>query len=303
VSAELDTLRRAADVTAGVAVTARGLRIGYDVAGRAAPVLDGVDLDLSPGERLAVVGLSGCGKSTLLHAIAGLLPPAAGEVRVDGRAVAEPGAARSGHAAYMFQQDLLLPWKTTLANAAFAARVAAPQGARDRGKRASWRQDLEARAADLLREFGLGEALTLLPRELSGGMRQRVALARTLLLGRGLVLLDEPFGSLDTLTRAEMHVWALDAMAMHPATWVLVTHDVHEAVLLADRVAVLSGGRLDGWLDVPLDEEQRRGLARWEAGAGAGGADGGAPQSEPRAAALERELVGHVRGLLRAGAA
>ena len=314
--------RGGAGRTAGAAVAVRGLRAGYAGEDEAAPVLAGVDLDLAPGERLAVVGQSGCGKSTLLHVLAGLLPPSAGEVRIDGQVVAAAdfgcsGAAGawSGHAAYMFQQDLLLPWKTALANAVFAAQVAAPplthgDGGRPRRRHRAPRAALEVQAGAILEEFGLGDALHLLPRELSGGMRQRVALARTLMLGRGLVLLDEPFGSLDALTRAEMRLWLLGAMANHPATWVLVTHDVHEAVLLGDSVAVLRGrpARLSGSVRVPLDDDERRALAQAEAGAPAASRPGPASHDPARPGSNEpcdteavvRELVAHVRALLAA---
>jgi ABC-type nitrate/sulfonate/bicarbonate transport system ATPase subunit len=159
--------------------------------------------------------------------------------------------ARADHAAYLFQQDLLLPWKTALGNAAFAALQARP--------RLGSKKQIETRARRLLEEFGMGEALGCLPHQLSGGMRQRVALARTLALDRGLVLLDEPFSSLDALTRAELHDWLLGVMGRHPATWVLVTHDVHEAVLLADRVAVLGGrpATIRGIVEVGLSRERR----------------------------------------------
>ena len=120
----------------------------------------------------------------------------------------------------------------------------------------------------MLREFGLGDNLGSLPRELSGGMRQRVALARTVLMDRGVILLDEPFGSLDAVTRAEMRLWLLDVMAAHPATWVLVTHDVDEAVLLGDQVAVLRGrpARLEGWAPATLSRARRRRIAAVAAG-------------------------------------
>ena len=286
-------------------------RAGPRDGGGGASVLAGLDFELGAGECLAIVGRSGCGKSTLLHVLAGLLPPTAGEVLVGGREVAaadwsaagSPGC-RSGHAAYMFQQDLLLPWKRVLANAVFAARVA-PE--RQGG-------DLEERAAAILREFGLEASMAALPRQLSGGMRQRVALARTLMLDRGLVLLDEPFGSLDAFTRAEMRRWLLDVMETHPATWVLVTHDVGEAVILGDHVAVLRGypACLQGWTDVPLSRSERRGLAAAEAGeaavegvgegvggsacgASSGGASGGAIAAREKVAALSvqvRRLLG-----------
>ena len=282
-----------------------GLTAGYGEPGGGPAVLDGVDFTLPAGRRLAVVGQSGCGKSTLLHVVAGLLSPWRGRVEVDGEVVEAPsgrgsGASRgSGHAAYMFQQDLLLPWKTALGNAVFAAGVArGPGGEAGSGRRGHAKPDVaavEARARTILAEFGLGDVLDALPRDLSGGMRQRVALARTLVLGRGLVLLDEPFGSLDALTRADMRRWLLDAMQEHPATWVLVTHDVHEAVLLGDTVAVLRGrpARLEGWYEVPLSDAQRRALARAEAGEvdEAAAAAASATESAQRADADEARLA------------
>jgi ABC-type nitrate/sulfonate/bicarbonate transport system ATPase subunit len=240
-----------------------GLAAGYG----AEPVLAGVDVRVPAGACLAVVGRSGCGKSTLLHVLAGLLPPLAGSVTVGGDVVAAAdwtGAGRpgcsAGHAAYMFQRDLLLPWKTAVQNVALPARLTA-RGAR--GGAGADPRALEARAGELLVEFGLADALQVAPAALSGGMRQRVALARTLLLDRGLILLDEPFGGLDAVTRAEMRHWMLEVMATHPATWVLVTHDVEEAVLLGDYVAVLHGrpARVDGWRPATLDRVARTRVA------------------------------------------
>jgi ABC-type nitrate/sulfonate/bicarbonate transport system ATPase subunit len=237
-------------VSEAAEVSVAGLAAGYGDSGRRGPrrrhesaslelVLDGVEFDLPAGDCLAVVGRSGCGKSTLLHVLAGLLAPSIGTVRAGGRIVAggewggrgAPGCS-AGHAAYMFQRDLLLPWKSALKNTVFTARMAArAEGSRRAGAaglEAVGRgdADLELRGRGLLEEFGLGDALDATPVELSGGMRQRVALARTVLMDRGLILLDEPFGSLDAVTRAEMRRWLLDVMAAHPATWVLVTHDV-----------------------------------------------------------------------------
>ena len=270
-------------------MTAEALKVSALSAGYGdddcARVLAGIDFELPAGECLAVVGRSGCGKSTLLNVLAGVHPPATGCVSAGGEVVAagdwrqtgSPGST-SGHAAYLFQQDLLLPWKGALANAVFAARVAAGRVARHE------RRYLEERAAGLLREFGLGDSLALLPGELSGGMRQRVALARTVLMDRGVILLDEPFGSLDAVTRAEMRLWLLDVMAAHPATWVLVTHDVDEAVLLGDQVAVLSGrpARLEGWSQARLSRARRRRIAAVAAGEPAGAGE------EPAGAARER---------------
>lgn len=266
---------------AAVSVTVRGLHAGYGGRQGHVPVVADLDIALTPGECLVVVGESGCGKSTLLHLLAGLIAPEAGEVLVDGHRVAaadfagdgQPGCS-SGHAAYMFQSDLLLPWKSVLGNTMFAAEVARDARRGERGRRPHPRGvgrhdrvELEERARTILREFGLSAVFDALPRELSGGMRQRVALARTLVLGRGLILLDEPFGSLDAFTRAELQGWLLDVMDAHPATWVLVTHDVREAVLLGDRVAVLAGrpARVEGLVPVPFDRAARRRLAAPEA--------------------------------------
>jgi ABC-type nitrate/sulfonate/bicarbonate transport system ATPase subunit len=276
-------------VSLAAEVSVAELAAGYGDSGRRGPrsriepaspelVLDGVEFDLPAGDCLAVVGRSGCGKSTLLHVLAGLLAPSKGTVWAGGRVVAgadrdgggAPGCS-AGHAAYMFQRDLLLPWKSALQNAVFMARMAArSEGAARREAGAPGDAGLERRGRGLLEEFGLGDALDAMPAELSGGMRQRVALARTVLMDRGLILLDEPFGSLDAVTRAEMRRWLLDVMAEHPATWVLVTHDVEEAVLLGDHVAVLHGrpARLEGWRRADLGRAARRRLAAAKEGEG-----------------------------------
>ncbi len=178
--------------------------------------LDGVDLPVPSGEVVAIVGPSGCGKSTLLELLAGLQEPDAGTVS------ASP-------AAFMPQRDLLLPWRDALANAGLALECAGASRAEAR------------RAAEpLFERFGLARFERARPAELSGGMRQRVAFLRTLLAGRPLLLLDEPFASLDAITRAEMQEWLADALVEEPRTVVLVTHDVEEALFLADRVVVLS---------------------------------------------------------------
>jgi putative hydroxymethylpyrimidine transport system ATP-binding protein len=300
--------RRGGRLNAAARVAMCGLSAAYPAGNGEGPVLAGVNVDLAPGERLAVVGASGSGKSTLLHVLAGLLAPVAGVAEVDGREV----EAGSGQAAYMFQQDLLLPWKTVLGNTVFAASVArAPRAAggsrslrppaRSGAHTRRLRRDArEAEARSILEEFGLGGALDVLPAQLSGGMRQRVALARTLMLGRGLILLDEPFGSLDTLTRAEMQRWLLDVMVKYPATWVLVTHDVREAALLCDRVAVLGGkpARLEHLVRVPLETADRWALAA--AGVPDSAAVGGAEDAAP--AATLRRAVADLHGLLAATA-
>ena len=188
--------------------------------------LDRLDLAVAPREVVGIVGPSGCGKSTLLELIAGLRQPSEGRIAVADEPEPEERLARC---AYMPQRDLLLPWLSALDNAALAVR--------NRGAR---RADARAAAAPLFERFGLGGFERARPTELSGGMRQRVAFARTLISGKPVLLLDEPFASLDALTRAEMQEWLAGALQAEPRTVVTVTHDVEEALYLADRVVVLS---------------------------------------------------------------
>lgn len=205
---------------------------------RRAPVqaLSDVTLHALPGELLAVVGPSGCGKTTLLELICGLQTPDAGTIEC-------PSAA------LMPQRDLLLPWLSALDNAALAPRIAHVPKPKARG-----------RARELFAELGLEGFEDARPGELSGGMRQRVAFLRTLLSGKSLLCLDEPFGALDAITRAEMQAWLGDALRQEPRTVVLVTHDVEEAVVLADRIVVLSPrpGRVSGELEVALGRPRSR---------------------------------------------
>jgi ABC-type nitrate/sulfonate/bicarbonate transport system ATPase subunit len=203
-----------------------------------APVraLADVTLHASPGELLAVVGPSGCGKTTLLELICGLQRP-------------DSGSIECAPAALMPQRDLLLPWLNAVDNAALALRIAHVPRTQARG-----------RATAMFAELGLSGFEQARPDELSGGMRQRVAFVRTLLSGKPLLCLDEPFGALDAITRAEMHGWLAEALAREPRTVVLVTHDVEEAVVLADRVVVLSPrpGRVVAELDVGLARPRSR---------------------------------------------
>jgi len=193
---------------------------------RRVTALEGIHLSVRQDEVLAVVGPSGCGKSTLLELIAGLQEPDEGAVSVAG---AREPAARRAACAYMPQRDLLLPWRDALGNAALALEC--------QGVRAA---EARRRAEPLFERFGLAEFEEAEPAELSGGMRQRVAFLRTLLAGRPVLLLDEPFASLDAITRAEMQQWLAGALLDEPRTVVLVTHDVEEALYLSDRVVVLS---------------------------------------------------------------
>ncbi len=191
----------------------------------ALPVLGQVDLDVTAGSVVALLGPSGCGKTTLFHLLAGLYPPDAGTIAVDGRVVTD----LRGLAAYQPQKDLLLPWRTALGNAAVGARLAGHS-----------RAGATRLAAGALARVGLAGFERTYPAALSGGMRQRVALARALLVARGLLLLDEPFAALDALTRMDLHALLLDLQAEARPTTLVITHDAEEAVLLADRVAVLS---------------------------------------------------------------
>ena len=198
--------------------------------------LRGLTLRVAANEIVAVVGPSGCGKSTLLELVCALQVPDAGRVE-------------AGPAVYMPQRDLLLPWASALDNAALPLRV---HGAS--------RSEARERARPAFAAFGLAGFEAARPAELSGGMRQRVAFLRTLLAGKPVLALDEPFASLDALTRAEMQSWLAGALLREPRTVLLVTHDVEEAVVLADRVVVLSPrpGRVVAELAVPLPRPRSR---------------------------------------------
>jgi NitT/TauT family transport system ATP-binding protein len=188
--------------------------------------LDGVSLAVAAGTVTGVVGPSGCGKSTLLELIAGLDEPSAGTLAVAGRA--DP-ADRLDRCALMPQSDLLMPWRDALGNASVAIENAG-----------GGRRSARAAARPLFERLGLAGFERTRTWELSGGMRQRVAFARTLLAGKDVLLLDEPFGALDAITRAELQEWLRGALAAEPRTTVLVTHDIEEALLVCDRVAVMS---------------------------------------------------------------
>jgi ABC-type nitrate/sulfonate/bicarbonate transport system ATPase subunit len=207
-----------------------------NVRGRSVKALEGLSVRAVRGELLAVVGPSGCGKSTLLELLCGLRSADAGSI------VCPP-------AVLMPQRDLLLPWLSALDNAGLALRIAGLSRARARG-----------RARALFAELGLDGFERARPHELSGGMRQRVAFLRTLLSGKPVLCLDEPFGALDAITRGEMQEWLARTLAREPRTVVLVTHDVEEAILLADRVVVLSPrpGSTIAQLEVEMERPRGR---------------------------------------------
>jgi NitT/TauT family transport system ATP-binding protein len=207
--------------------------------------LDAVSLEIPDAHFTCLVGASGCGKSTLLNIMAGLIEPTAGEVLVDGRAIDGPGADRG----MVFQSYTLYPWMTVRRNVEFGPKL--------KGMARAERREL---ASSLIEEMGVAEFADSYPKELSGGMKQRVAIARALANDPQVLLMDEPFGALDALTRADMQRWLAQALARERRTVLLVTHDVEEAVLLADRIAVLSPrpGRVLGLLDVPAPRPRSR---------------------------------------------
>jgi ABC-type nitrate/sulfonate/bicarbonate transport system ATPase subunit len=222
--------------TASEAIAIEGVYRVFRTRGRELQALAGMSLHARVGEVVSVVGPSGCGKSTLLELICALQSPDAGIVR-------------SLPAALMAQRDLLLPWLGALDNAGLALRAAGASRAQARAVARPWFERL-----------GLAGFEHARPAELSGGMRQRISFLRSLLAGKPVLALDEPFASLDALTRAEMQGWLEGALAAERRTVVLVTHDVEEAVLLADRVVVMSPrpGRCVGELEVALPRPRRR---------------------------------------------
>jgi len=219
-------------------------------------VLDGVSLDVAPGEFVSVLGPSGSGKSTLFGVLAGLLAPDAGEVA-------------TGSVAYMPQKDLLFPWRSVLDNTTLGLEVAG-----------MGRREARARARELFEPFGLTGFEHSRPEELSGGMRQRAALLRTVVQDREVLLLDEPFGALDSLTRTTMQEWLEEVRARFGWTVLLITHDVREAVFLSDRVVVLSPRPATVRADVVVDLPRPRSLETI---------------TDPRFAAAEAELLAVLR--------
>jgi NitT/TauT family transport system ATP-binding protein len=201
--------------------------------------LDGVNLSVENGEFLSIVGQSGCGKSTLLMIIAGLIPLSAGEVRVGGHAVTEPLT----DVGIVFQRDLLFDWRSVLGNVMLQAEI-----------RGLDRNAAREKALDLLDKVGLKKFAAYFPWQLSGGMRQRVAICRALLHEAKLLLLDEPFGALDALTRDQMNLDLQRVWWSERRTAMLVTHSISEAIFLSDRVATMSGrpGRIVSEVDIKL---------------------------------------------------
>jgi NitT/TauT family transport system ATP-binding protein len=224
----------------GMGLTLRDVKLGYG----GEPVVNGLDLDVASGEILVLTGPSGCGKSTVLRALAGLLRPDGGEVLADGTCVTTTSRDR----AMVFQDNALLPWRTVQSNIELALKLA--------GRPRKGRRD---EALKWVADVGLTGFEKYLPKSLSGGMRQRVQLARGLAGAPRAVMMDEPFGALDTQTRATMQRLLIDTWGAHPTTVVFVTHDVDEALLIGDRIAVLgrAGKPLRVLLDVPAPRDPK----------------------------------------------
>ena len=203
--------------------------------------LDGVSFTVNDHEIVALCGPSGCGKTTALRIAMGLEQASAGGVAVDGKPIAGCGYDRG----IVFQHAELLPWLTTLQNVMFGLEMKGVP-----------RREAEATAMSYLALVGLDKSAQRRPHQLSGGMKQRAGIARALAIDPGVLLMDEPFGALDSQTREALHVELLAIHARTRKTIVIVTHDIDEAVLLADRVVVLSAGRLQEVIDVPLPRER-----------------------------------------------
>lgn len=215
-------------------------------------VLDGIDLAVRPGEFVSVIGPSGCGKSTVFGIVAGLDSP-------------DSGSVSAPTCAHMPQKDLLFPWRSVLDNTALGLEVQQLP-----------KKQARARAAELFPRFGLAGFEDAQPHQLSGGMRQRAALLRTVVQDRSVLLLDEPFGALDSLTRTEMQTWLQDVWQQYRWTVLMITHDVREAVFLSDRVIVLSARPATVRREVVVDLPRPRELPI---------------VTSPEFAAVERELI------------
>jgi len=190
------------------------------------PVLQDVSVELHQGELVCLLGVSGGGKTTLFNVISGLLSPDQGRVLLDGEDI----TARPGHISYMLQKDLLLPYRTIEDNVALPLLI--------KGMK---KKQARSEVSPLFAQFGLEGTQKKYPAQLSGGMRQRAALLRTYMFSRDVALLDEPFSALDTITKSSIHKWYLDVMENIRLSTLFITHDIDEAILLSDRIYLLSG--------------------------------------------------------------
>ena len=219
----------------------------FETKGSTFTALAPLNLEVPAGKFISLIGPSGCGKSTIFNIVAGLQAPTTGRVLIDG----EDATGFIGQVGYMLQKDLLLPWRTVLDNVCLGMEI--------RGTPMAEARD---RAAPLLRKYGLGGFESLYPASLSGGMRQRAALLRTLLVDMDVVLLDEPFGALDAQTKAQMQEWLLQLFNDFGRTVVFVTHDVEEAVFLSDDIYVMASrpGRVIEQLPIDLPRPRDRSI-------------------------------------------
>ncbi len=208
------------------------------------PVLQDVSITLHRGELVCLLGVSGGGKTTLFHIISGLLQPDSGAVLLDGKDITH----QPGHISYMLQKDLLLPYRTIEDNVALPLLL--------QGKK---KQEARRQVSPLFAQFGLEGTQKKYPAQLSGGMRQRAALLRTYLFSQEVALLDEPFSALDTLTKSAVHRWYLDVMQNIQLSTLFITHDIEEAILLSDRIYLLSGspGEITGEIVVREPKPRR----------------------------------------------
>ena len=207
------------------------------------PVLKDISIELNKGELVCLLGVSGGGKTTLFHVISGLLQPEQGEVLLDGKNITN----QPGHISYMLQKDLLLPYRTIQDNVALPLLL---KGVK--------KKEARKQVSPLFTQFGLEGTQKKYPSQLSGGMRQRAALLRTYMFSQEVALLDEPFSALDTLTKSSIHRWYLEVMENIRLSTLFITHDIDEAILLSDRIYVLSGspGRIVG--EIIIEEPKPR---------------------------------------------
>lgn len=220
-------------------LSVQGITKQFDAGGNSLTAVQDVSFDIPQGAFVSILGPSGCGKSTLFNMIAGLLLPTAGDVRLDGRSV----IGQSGQVGYMLQKDLLLPWRSIEDNIILGQSL-----------RGVSKSKARAAAAPLIDRCGLAQFEKKKPHQLSGGMRQRAALLRTLLTGKDVLLLDEPFGALDAITRLQLQMTLISIWQETRKTILFVTHDVEEALLLSDEIIVLTErpGRVRARLSVDL---------------------------------------------------
>ena len=233
--------RRAGRATASATpiIEARGVSKAFRLEHDVVSALEGVDISIARGEFVSFVGRSGCGKSTFLNIVAGLLEPSTGTVSIAGEVVVEP----SRRVGFMFQSPVLLPWRTVESNVLMPAEVFGMDV-----------KEVRPKARSVLETVGLGDFLTAYPKQLSGGMQQRVALARVLTYEPEVLLMDEPFGALDEFTREAMNLELLSLAEKANITVLFVTHNISEAVFMSDRVVVMTPrpGKVAGIVDIPL---------------------------------------------------